>query len=219
MKNEDSVVVEDLGLQNNVELLSVQELVGDDGEAVVGGGPRFLHEGHGRYGLCAIHSKTARKDLRHPRGDFRSHQIPTAHSARRCSLLVGVLALVLGNGVPVQIEGEVAVRVIVPRGEISRRAVLRLVLLPLHTFAASGGLQIGLHDHVEVADVGVFDAVRERASEFQKHDWQNETKINKKKSRRLQKMVVSHENHRKASLDRLLQSTHLHLSVQYRPLW
>ena len=38
MKNEDSVVVEDLGLQNNVELLSVQELVGDDGEAVVGGG-------------------------------------------------------------------------------------------------------------------------------------------------------------------------------------
>lgn len=97
--------------------------------------------------------------------------------------------------------------------------MLRLVLLPLHTFAASGGLQIGLHDHVEVADVGVFDAVRERASEFQKHDWQNETKINKTKSRRLQKMVVSHENHRKASLDRLLQSTHLHLSVQYRPLW
>ena len=164
-----SVVVQDLRLQHDVELLSVQELVGEHRETVVGSSPGFLHQRHGGYALHTSRGTTARKELSEPRGDLRRHNVPSPQLPGWKLLLEGVLALVLGNRVSVNVELDVAVRVVVARDEHENGGYVRLVLFPLHALAASGGFQVGLHDHVQIADVGVFDAVGKRGSEFEKH--------------------------------------------------
>lgn len=71
------IVVNNLGLQHNVELVTIQILVGNHGETILRRAPSLLHQRCAAYSLqhAISRSHTTRKNLCHPRRELGSNKV------------------------------------------------------------------------------------------------------------------------------------------------